>query len=40
MQGRLMFGKFIQTNNFDVTLPRSGSYIVRVGNSTKRISVK
>ncbi len=40
MQGRLLYGKFMQTNNFDISLPHSGTYIVRVGSSTKRISVK
>lgn len=40
MQGRLMFGRFIQTNNFDVTLPRTGTYIVRVGNSSKAIQIR
>lgn len=40
MQGRLMFGRFIQTNNFDVTLPHSGNYIVRVGKQTQRVNIK
>lgn len=40
MQGRLLYGKFMQTNNFDISLPHSGTYIVRVGSSTKRIFVK
>lgn len=40
MQGRLMFGRFIQTNNFDVTLPHSGNYIIRVGKQTQRVNIK
>lgn len=40
MQGRHIFGRYIQTNNFDVTLPHAGSYLVRVGKTTKRISLK
>lgn len=40
MQGRHIFGRFIQTNNFDISLPHAGTYLVRIGNTTKRISIK
>lgn len=40
MQGRLMYGKFIQTHNFDIVLPRAGMYIVRVGHQSRKVNVK
>ncbi len=40
MQGRLMYGKFVQTHNFDIVLPRAGMYIVRVGHQSRKVNVK
>lgn len=40
MQGRLLYGKFIQTHNFDIVLPRAGMYIVRVGHQSRKVNVK
>lgn len=40
MQGRLMYGKFVQTHNFDIVLPCAGMYIVRVGHQSRKVNVK
>ncbi len=40
MQGRLLYGKFVQTHNFDIVLPRAGMYIVRVGHQSRKVNVK
>jgi len=40
MQGRVMTTGSVDAANFSVALPRSGSYMVRVGSQTQRVNVK
>ncbi len=40
MQGRIMTTGSVESANFSVVLPRSGSYMVRVGSQTMRMSIK
>ncbi len=40
MQGRVMTTGSVESANFSVALPRSGSYMVRVGSQTQRVNVK
>ncbi|MCQ2105280.1 MAG: pectate lyase [Fibrobacter sp.] len=40
MQGRLITSGFVHSNDFKTILPRSGSYIVRIGKKTQMVGIR
>ena len=40
MQGRVLRKGRVESANFNVSMPESGHYLVRVGEKTKRVSIK
>ena len=40
MQGRILKKGLVESENFNIAMSQAGSYIIRVGNQTQRISVK
>lgn len=40
MQGRVLLQGRVQTANFEIPVARSGNYIIRIGDTTRRIAVK
>lgn len=40
LRGNVMFAGFVYASNINVEMPRSGSYLVRIGNQTQRVNVK
>lgn len=40
MQGRVISVGQVEAANFSMTLPRSGLYVIRIGNQMKQISIR
>jgi hypothetical protein len=40
LQGRIVMQGTAHATNFNLTMPRSGSYLVKVGNQDKLVAVK
>lgn len=40
LRGNVMYAGFVYASNINVEMPRSGSYLVRIGNQTQRVNVK
>jgi hypothetical protein len=40
MQGRVLLSGRVESANFNIAVPNAGSYLVRVGNATRKVQVK
>ena len=40
MQGRVLLKGRVESSNFNIAVPQAGSYLVRVGNATRKVQVK
>ena len=40
MQGRVLLKGHVESANFNIAVPQAGSYLVRVGNATRKVQVK
>ncbi|MBP5767538.1 MAG: T9SS type A sorting domain-containing protein [Fibrobacter sp.] len=40
MQGRVLLSGRVESVNFNIAVPNTGSYLVRVGNATRKVQVK
>ena len=40
MQGKVLMQDRVASANFNVVVPRSGNYLLRIGNRTQRVTVK
>ena len=40
MQGRILLKGRVESANFNIAVPQAGSYLVRVGNATRKVQVK
>ncbi len=40
MQGRVLLSGRVESENFNIAMSRTGSYLVRVGNATRKVQVK
>jgi len=40
MQGRVLMTGRVSTANFNIALPRAGSYLVKIGNQTRKVNIR
>jgi hypothetical protein len=40
MQGRVLLSGRVESANFNIAVPNTGNYLVRVGNVTRKVQVK